>query len=191
MIELKTTANLAARGKPAKKAPDGPQLVRGQSPEASKENGADRGPNHLFSSADRKEPTPQDGATKRPRSGEVLRNSETRYRRLFETAQDGILIPDPKTGFITDVNPFLIKLLNYSREEFPGKTLWDIGLFKDVDASKTAFRELQANRYVRYEDLPLETRDGRSINVEFVSNVYGVNGRKVIQCNIRDITKRK
>jgi len=121
----------------------------------------------------------------------ALRDSEVRYRRLFETAQDGILILDAKTGLITDVNPFLVKLLDYSFEEFLGKELWEIGLFKDIEASKTAFRELQAKRYVQYDDLPLETKGGRAINVEFVSNVYGVNNKKVIQCNIRDITKRK
>ena len=120
-----------------------------------------------------------------------LRDSETRYRRLFEAAQDGILILDAKTGFITDVNPFLMKLLDYSRKDFIGKELWEIGLFKDIEASKSAFRELQAKQYVRYEDLPLKTKEGRSISVEFVSNVYGANGKQVIQCNIRDITKRK
>jgi len=89
-------------------------------------------------------------------SGQALRDSEARYRRLFETAQDGILILDAQKGSITDVNPFLMKLLDYSRQEFLGKALWDIGLFKDIDASKEAFKELQANLYVRYEDLPLK-----------------------------------
>jgi PAS domain S-box-containing protein len=130
-------------------------------------------------------------ATKHATPGQALRDSETRYRRLFEAAQDGILILDVTTGLITDVNPFLIRLLDYSREEFLGKALWEIGLFKDIEASKEAFRELKARRYVRYADLPLKTKDGRSVNVEFVSNVYGVNGTKVIQCNVRDITKRK
>jgi two-component system, cell cycle sensor histidine kinase and response regulator CckA len=124
-------------------------------------------------------------------SGQALRDSEARYRRLFETAQDGILILDAQRGSITDVNPYLMKLLDYSRQEFLGKALWDIGLFKDIEASKEAFKELQAKQYVRYEDLPLKTRAGQTINVEFVSNVYGVNGDQVIQCNIRDITKRK
>jgi PAS domain S-box-containing protein len=104
-------------------------------------------------------------------SGQALRDSEARYRRLFETAQDGVLILDAKTGSITDVNPFLIKLLDYSREEFLGKSLWDIGMFKDIKASKEAFRELKAKQYVRYEDLPLKTKGGQSVNVEFVSNV--------------------
>jgi two-component system, cell cycle sensor histidine kinase and response regulator CckA len=129
--------------------------------------------------------------TRQSRSEEAIRDSEVRYRRLFEAAQDGILILDADTGLITDVNPFLMELLDYSREEFIGKALWEIGPFKDVAASKTAFRELQSQKYVRYENLPLATRAGRSINVEFVSNVYRVNNKKVIQCNIRDITRRK
>src|SRR6202165_386894 len=122
---------------------------------------------------------------------EALRDSEIRYRRLFETAQDGILILNVRTGLITDVNPFLEKLLDYSHEEFLGKELWEIGLFKDIEASKAAFRELKAKQYVRYDDLPLKTKGGQSINVEFVSNVYQESSKKVIQCNVRDITKRK
>ena len=39
--------------------------------------------------------------------------------------------------------------------------------------------------------MPLETRNGRQVEVEFVSNVYAVDDRQVIQCNIRDITERK
>jgi PAS domain S-box-containing protein len=121
----------------------------------------------------------------------ALKASENRYRRLFETAQDGILILNADTGQIDDVNPFLTDMLGYSREQLLGNKLWEIGLFKDTTASKASFRELQREAYVRYEDLPLETSAGKSINVEFVSNVYQVNGGKVIQCNIRDITKRK
>src|SRR5208337_2584687 len=43
----------------------------------------------------------------------------------------------------------------------------------------------------RYEDMPLETAAGETVAVEFISNVYLVNGKKVIQCNIRNITDRK
>lgn len=120
-----------------------------------------------------------------------IRTSELRYRRLFEAAQDGILILDAETGAITDVNPFLIKMLGYSREEFVEKKLWEVGAFKDVEASQQAFEALQKNEYIRYEDLPLRAKSGKLIDVEFVSNVYLVGGEKVIQCNIRDITERK
>ena len=122
---------------------------------------------------------------------EALKISETRYRRLFETAQDGILILDAETGQIADVNPFLVEMLGYSYADFLGKKLWEIGPFKNIKASKDSFLELQDKGYVRFEDLPLETKDGRQIAVEFVSNVYLVNRHKVIQCNIRDISERK
>lgn len=121
----------------------------------------------------------------------ALRHSEVRYRRLFETAKDGILILDAETGKITDANPFLEVLLGYSRTELLGRELWEIGPFKDVAASRDAFRELQRNEYIRYEDLPLETKDHERRSVEFVSNVYLENDTRVIQCNIRDVTSRK
>jgi two-component system cell cycle sensor histidine kinase/response regulator CckA len=120
-----------------------------------------------------------------------LRVSEMRYRRLFETAQDGILLLDGATGAITDANPFLLKMLGYGIEDLLGKKLWDIGPFIDIAESRKAFSVLQENDYIRYEDLPLQAKNGAKIAVEFVSNAYLVNGERVIQCNIRDITERK
>lgn len=125
------------------------------------------------------------------RTDEALKISESRYRRLFETAQDGILILDADTGQITDVNPYLTEMLGYSREQFLGAKLWEIGSFKDIPAAKRAFAELQNQGYVRYEDLPLVTSSGQRIAVEFVSNVYLVDRTQVIQCNIRNVTVRK
>lgn len=124
-------------------------------------------------------------------SDDSLRASEVRYRRLFETAKDGILLLDADTGRITDVNPFLEDLLGYSHTELIGKALWQIGPVKDIVASQEAMRHLQHTEYIRYEDLPLETKSGQHLQVEFVSNVYLVDGLRVIQCNIRDITARK
>lgn len=124
------------------------------------------------------------------RSDKELKFSESRYRRLFETARDGILILDADSGKIADANPFLISILGYPLNELVGKELWQIGVFKDIVDSKQAFRELQDKGYIRYEDLPLKAKDGKPIDVEFVSNVYMVGAEKVIQCNIRDITER-
>jgi PAS domain S-box-containing protein len=132
-----------------------------------------------------------DDITDQKQMEEALKSSEMQYRRLFETAQDGILILDAETGQISDVNQFLVEMLGYSHEYFLGKRLWEIGAFKDIEASKAAFSELQSKGYVRYNDLPLEAKDGRLMAVEFISNVYLVNRHKVIQCNIRDITERK
>jgi PAS domain S-box-containing protein len=121
----------------------------------------------------------------------ALRASELSYRRLFEAAQDGILILDVDTGRITDVNPFLVKLLGFSHTEMVGKTVGELSPFKDIESNQVMLERLQQRGYVRYEDLPLETTDGRKIAVEFVSNVYQAGDKKVIQCNVRDITERK
>jgi PAS domain S-box-containing protein len=125
------------------------------------------------------------------RPNETLRTSEMRYRRLFESARDGILILNADTLRITDVNPFMFELLNYTHDEFLEKELWEIGVFKDKAASQEAFRELQLTGYLRYENLPLQTKGGKLREVEFVSNVYDEGTHRVIQCNIRDITDRK
>ena len=124
-------------------------------------------------------------------SEEAIRASELRYRRLFEAARDGILILDADTGRITDVNPFLIELLGFSLSQMVGKTVGELSPFKDIESNKAMLERLQRDGYVRYEDLPLETTDNRKIDVEFVSNVYQVGDKKVIQCNIRNITERK
>jgi PAS domain S-box-containing protein len=133
---------------------------------------------------------PEGGFVERRRIEDALKVSEIRYRRLFEAAKDGILILDADTGRITDANPFLQDLLGYSRAELLGKMLWEIGPFRDIAASRDAFRKLLRKEYIRYENLPLETKGRRHRHVEFVSNVYRENGSRVIQCNIRDITAR-
>jgi PAS domain S-box-containing protein len=128
--------------------------------------------------------------TTRKEAERALQISETRYRRLFETALDGILILNAETGQIDNVNPCLLDMLGYTHEEFLGKRLWEIGAFRDIRESKEMFEKLQNTQYIRYEGLPLLTVDGRLIQVEFVSNVYMVDSRKAIQCDIRDITER-
>lgn len=117
--------------------------------------------------------------------------SEIRYRRLFEAANDGILILDPTTRKIIDANPFIIRLLGYPRDQLIGKELYEIGLLQDEAASREMFRRLQCSCEVRYENLPFVAHGGRQQEVEVVANLYDENGQPVIQCNIRDITDRK
>jgi PAS domain S-box-containing protein len=119
---------------------------------------------------------------------EALRVSESRYRHVFETAQDGILLLNAETAQIEEVNPSLVEMLGYPHEEFIGKKLWELSPFAGI---KEMFLELQTKGYVRYEVLPLRTAAGANIEVEFVSNTYDCAGIKIIQCNIRNITERR
>ena len=111
---------------------------------------------------------------------ETLKNSELRYRRLFETAQDAILILDGETGQITDANPFVQTLLGYSLNELAGKRLWEISPFKNIAENKQLFQKLQKETYVRYEHIPLQTKQ---------KNVAPRNSRKTRK--IRAIFNKK
>ena len=128
--------------------------------------------------------------TERNQLKEKLEASETLYRRLFETAKDGVLILDADSGRILEANPYMAELSGYPVSEFLGKELWDIGLFRDKAANEAAFRELQEKGYVRYDHLPLKSKREQPVEVEFVSNVYEWDHRRVAQCNIRDISER-
>ncbi|MBA3353237.1 MAG: PAS domain S-box protein, partial [Blastocatellia bacterium] len=120
-----------------------------------------------------------------------LEAAEIRYRRMFESAPEGILILDAETLKIIDANPFMVDLLGYSRDEFAGKELWEIGLLGDKQASKAAVRALQEHGYIRYEDMPLQTKGGTRREIEFTSWAYDEGEHKFIQCKVIDITERK
>jgi PAS domain S-box-containing protein len=128
--------------------------------------------------------------TERKRAEEAVKHSELQYRRLFQTARDGILILDAPTGTILEANPFMSGLMGFELDEIVGKELWEIGVFQDEEANKDAYKELLERGYIRYENLPLKTKAGGAVDVEFVSNLYMVGKRRVAQCNIRDITGR-
>ena len=122
---------------------------------------------------------------------QAFRDAEVRDRRLFEAAQEGILILDVDTGRINDANPFAVELLGFSPDEMSGKTLGELGAFKPIEPDPGLLERLQRDGYVRYEDLPLETRDGRTIAVELVCHICQVGDKRVIHCNFRDIAGRK
>jgi PAS domain S-box-containing protein len=117
--------------------------------------------------------------------------SEVRYRKLFETAKDGILILDADNGKITDANPYVAELIGLQSSDLIGKELWQIGLFQDIRENKAAFRQLRREGYVQYDHLPLNSTTGETIPVEFVSNMYREDGRLVAQCNVRSIGERR
>lgn len=129
--------------------------------------------------------------TERNRHEDKVRVSEIRYRRLFEAAQDGVLILDSGSGKIIEANPFMTRLLDYPRDELIGRELFEIGLLKDEATSRKMFETLRKTNEVRYDNLPLEGRTGLHHEVEVVANRYDESGRSVIQCNIRDITERR
>ena len=122
---------------------------------------------------------------------EDLRASEIHYRRLFESAPVGILILDAGSQMITDANPFMAELVGCLRDEFLGKELWQIGLFKDKNESQAAFRELHDSSFLSHPDLPFETKAGERREIQLIGRLYTAGTSEVVQCHIFDITERK
>ena len=122
---------------------------------------------------------------------DALKKKEAQYRRLFEAAQEGIMLLDYKSGKIVDANPYIAHLMGFSLDEIAGKELWEIGFILDKELARKAYLEVQTKSFIRYSDLPLRHKSGKVIDVEFMSYVYNVDDEKTIQYAIRDITLQK
>jgi PAS domain S-box-containing protein len=124
--------------------------------------------------------------TERRRMETELKDYEERFRRLFETSKDGLLLIDKQTGDIVNVNPAIVEMLGYSSEEFIGKKPEDIGLLKEIKDFKDTIEELIQSGFINYENVFAETKQGQLISVD----IHLVDRARFIQCNVRDITER-
>jgi two-component system CheB/CheR fusion protein len=113
--------------------------------------------------------------------------SETRFDHLFESIKDGILFLDAKTGIITAMNPFLTDLFGFAKENFIGKEIWGISLFKSIIPNAEKFKELNQKEFIKYQDIEIETAENIKIKIEFISTMYFIGNHKVIQCFIHEI----
>ncbi|MBN1850728.1 MAG: PAS domain S-box protein [Deltaproteobacteria bacterium] len=134
-------------------------------------------------------------AVKHNRSRDALRESEERFRVLFEGAPDAIILADPNTGQIIDANPAASMMLLRSHDEIlslnqsqlhpPGSELY----------SKTTFQEHVQRARFNMPSTPIENvflrSDGSTIPIEVTAQMIYLNGRPLLQGYFRDITKRK
>ncbi len=131
-----------------------------------------------------------DDVTERKAAEAALRASESRYRRIFETAREGIWILDGSNGEILDVNPYLVELVGYPRNQLIGSKPWEIGLFENPTLARQRFRATRSNGFSFEPEVALKTQDGRRVQVEAITNTYDLAGRPIMQGNMRDISER-
>lgn len=124
-------------------------------------------------------------------SKEKIQDAESRYKYVFENSLDGILILDADTLKVIEINPSAVRIFEVSQDEILGKELWEIGLFKNKNESLTVFRNLKSAGFIDYQELSFDTKAGNHREIEFIGSLYSVGAQQVIQCNVRDITKRK
>jgi PAS domain S-box-containing protein len=125
--------------------------------------------------------------TEHKRLESLLIDSEEQYRRLFETASDGIILLEKREGKITQANPATEKMLGYTEEDSIGNKLQDIGVVLDISDFQTTMQNLNRRGILNYRNVSVETKSGQHIDTE----IYLVDRAKLVQCNIRDITERK
>jgi PAS domain S-box-containing protein len=117
----------------------------------------------------------------------LLRDSEERYRRVFETARDGIVLLEKSEGNITHANPAFAELSGYSTEETIGKKLHDVGVLSHMGDFQRMLEALDESGIILYSDVPVRTKAGQDIDTD----LYLVDKTRLVQCNIREITERK
>ncbi len=128
--------------------------------------------------------------TERVEARENVRVSELRFRRLFESTKDGILMLDAETRRITNANPSAEAMLGYSRDQLNGKGLCSLGLLRDIGEEEAAFQRMREGKVACYDHIPLSTKDGRALLVELVGTLYHEQTNEVAYFNLRDITER-
>ncbi|MBA7613021.1 Sensor kinase CckA [subsurface metagenome] len=130
--------------------------------------------------------------TERKQSDKALRESEEKYRTLFEESKDVIFICTPDGKFL-DINPAGVKLFGYSSEEEILKINIDKELYFDSSIRKAVKRNLDQQGFVKNYDILLKRKDGQHITVVMTANtVMDENGKVAAYRGImRDITERK
>jgi PAS domain S-box-containing protein len=125
--------------------------------------------------------------TERKQQENLLSESEERYRRLFETANDGMVLLEKTEGKITHANPAITEMLGYSHYELIGKEITDIGFPGDIGAIQEIIQILEKDGILTYKDAPVHTKTGQVI----YTDIYMVDKARLVQCNVRNITERK
>jgi two-component system CheB/CheR fusion protein len=122
---------------------------------------------------------------------EKKRAAEARYRRLFDSARDGVVIVDAMTSEVLDANPYMRHLFGYSREELVGKKLTETAFAAENPLLPAALDQIRDRSAGQFTEMDFRSRDGRTVQTELIGNVYDEGSRRAIQLNLRDFTERR
>ncbi|MFH1489688.1 MAG: PAS domain S-box protein, partial [Pseudomonadota bacterium] len=127
--------------------------------------------------------------SERKRAETALRDSEKRYRILFESAGDGIYVHD-LDGNILDVNQMQCERLGYSREEYLDLNLRDIIEIKTADLIPERIKQAKEYGHIVMESVNIR-KDGTRLPIETNSSFFEYKGKPALLAIIRDISRRK
>ena len=119
----------------------------------------------------------------------MIKDSETRYRNLFESAQDGIFILDTETGMVQEANAQATALTGYTEKQLGSIPFWELTVDENRQRIRSYFRNGNMDTQIMGE-LPLLRKEGSVLMTEVYSNLVEIEGKHVLQCLVRNITSR-
>ena len=128
--------------------------------------------------------------TERKQTEAALRESETRYRAIFDQAADSVVVFDPVTLDIIDFNDEACRRLGYSRRAFAQRKISDLNATDSAAAVKRRIRTIPARGVIVFETQQ-RSRSGTLLDLEVRSRTIRLGGRTLVLGMWRDITARK
>ncbi len=118
-----------------------------------------------------------------------LGESEEKFRRVFETSADGIVITRSADGHIIDVNREFIDRTGYSRDEALGHTPTELNLWEDPAQARLVAETIQATGSVRNVEGRFRMRSGATVSALISSVRAIINGEECVISVVRDVTE--
>ena len=121
----------------------------------------------------------------------ILRESEEKYRKLFEEAMDAIIVADVKTGILIDCNRAASELVGRQKSELTGKHQRILHPEKNTTGFTSSFKQHLKDKEGQVIETQIITKNGEIKDVAIKASLFDIKGMKVLQGIFRDITERK
>ncbi len=133
----------------------------------------------------------QEELAERRKTEQALRDSEARFRSVYESASDGILIADKKTARFCDGNPRMLEMLGCTEAELTGLGVKDIHPPEDLDHALEEFRKMVAAESNFARRIPCLHKDGSIFVADISSFTFSLAGKDFLAGIFRDVTERE
>ena len=127
--------------------------------------------------------------SERTRAEAIVRNSEARFKALFEKADDGIVVRDAESRTIVDVNEPFARRLGYRREELIGELVEKFSPRQQPETEGPPSEDADPDGVRRIVRIHV-AKDGSEMPVEITGSQYEVNGRAYLVSFVRDVSRR-
>ncbi len=130
--------------------------------------------------------------TEAKRMETALRQSEEKFKVIFEESPFSIILNDLHTGQFTDVNRAYADMYQSHLEKdfIVGKTALDLGILLDADDDKRVNEKLANTGRVDFEEVRLVDAQGKSRVIMLSSRIIDIGGKKQVLTTLQDITER-